>query len=57
MDDPFREGEVIYDSDGNLYTVQNGRAVLTVEGGTVSYFLGSMTRELMGFTRTPPENK
>lgn len=48
----FREGETIYDVDGNAYAVQNNKAVLSRPNTTVSYFLGRQMREC--FSRKNP---
>lgn len=48
----FKDGETVYDVDGNAYQVSNGRAVLNVEGSRVSYFLGRTMAA--NFSRTNP---
>lgn len=52
---PFGEGETIYDVDGNAYVVKNCRAVMTVAGSSVSYFLGRTMSGL--FSRDNPRAK
>lgn len=48
----FRNGETIYDVDGNAYTVENGKAVLRRGNCSTSYFLGREMRKC--FTREVP---